>query len=317
MRARKHLVAWIAGLAAGCDAPTFREQPGSGCVNTTTRVRVEFVDDVSVSPATGVVATLGSTSVSLRCEAPGTYTIELSMDGNARHPTATFVCEDCGVEGCTTAEDAANWAWYHTYVMQQGSMMTASDGVSTGESSGATDAVCVTYGTAEARRAVPVECGEEGVTCAAGAQPLTGEVATIAVEYAADVPASDADNAYQYGFVFETDDDATNDWEPLPAYPNDTYQGTDLWVQLTANAGGPWTVGVDDVTSSQQIVRRATSDARVVRDGSVLVMMVPLADLGPAPAFRTTAFRHDGQWLQGDWNIDYYPETDTLLPFEE
>ncbi|OGR99866.1 MAG: hypothetical protein A2V88_13875 [Elusimicrobia bacterium RBG_16_66_12] len=79
---------------------------------------------------------------------------------------------------------------------------------------------------------------------------------------------------------------------------------------MTAGLG--WEVAVSDISPTQQIVPRATTSARVIRSGNLLVFVIALSEVGPTPAFRATAFRHDGSYMNGLWSIDYHPDVGAL-----
>ena len=203
-------------------------------------------------------------------------------------------------------------------ILSSGDLTTGSDGTSTTTSEGETDQLCVIHGRVDASNAdtTAVDCTTDGVHCApGGTRALSGEVAVIAVNHDGGLPASSNAYDYQYGFVFETDDDSTNDWVGSSSYPNDFFIGTDTWVELN-HSSGTWATTVKDIGAGDTITPRSNSEARVVRDGSVVVMLMPLSELGTAPDFRVTAFRHDGSFLNGEWNADYHPAVGTLLPLE-
>jgi len=134
------------------------------------------------------------------------------------------------------------------------------------------------------------------------------------------VPA-DADGLHvQYAFVFDVDGAASNDFQPLPAYPADFFGGTDTWVELLHEPNSGWRAVVSDVVNNAP-VPRATSAARVVIAGNVVMLVVPVTDLFgsssyPNATYRFSAFRHNGGYL-GDpnWNGDVSPPVaEPMLP---
>ena len=60
------------------------------------------------------------------------------------------------------------------------------------------------------------------------------------------------------------------------------------------------------------------SGARVIVDGEMMLLVVPLGEVGPDPSYRVTAFGHNGDWGMGPdeyWSGDNEPRVaDGLTP---
>lgn len=153
-------------------------------------------------------------------------------------------------------------------------------------------------------------CGDGPVgrtVCASTDPPPPGEWVLLQNTMGADVPLADPRGIYQHAFVFDANGDPSDGWTPLPEYPGDYFAGTDLWYELTYAPGAGWAVRVRDVRRGLADV---PSHARFVIAGPFIGFLVPRAELdGAAPTFRTTAFRHEGDYglTGGPWSADLYP----------
>lgn len=258
------------------------------------------------------------------CSSPGESTLEagVSISNKEWYDTdqveVTVTCEDCS-EDCVSHLLLSGIPGQGTE-SPAGNTTVGSDGTSTVVSSGETDTVCQHAATV-APENVPVGLGNcDGSVCGPQAkadevQLLTGEQLFMAVQLDGPIPKEHPVNHYQYGFVFETDNDASNDWEPIAAYPKDFFAGTDTWVQLLYAPGGGWTVSVTDVVDQQPVDRVAT-EARVTILHNWLFLVLPvseLADRASGLAYRNSAFLHQGNYLSDDWNADVSPPVDDGL----
>jgi len=129
------------------------------------------------------------------------------------------------------------------------------------------------------------------------------------------VPEDDPAESYQYGFVFDADGAPGNDYQASSAYPNDFFQGSDLWYVASYDPAAGWSL---DVTLARDGAFTALeSDAVVLVEGDTLVLVAPAADFEvDDPAFRVTAFRHGGDWGMADpydWSGDAEPPVDEGL----
>lgn len=168
----------------------------------------------------------------------------------------------------------------------------------------------------------PCGAGPEAFTvCPAGPSPVVaGEYFICAMVVQEDVPLEDPTNLYTYAFVFESDDNPDNDWVPFPDFPNDYYQGTDLWYELAYSPGTGWRLQVTsvvDVFPSSQTQPLETS-ARGIILGRAIVLLIPVAEFEATPGFRLNTFRHAGDFGQNppfNWSADFHPGLDDLFQF--
>ena len=139
--------------------------------------------------------------------------------------------------------------------------------------------------------------------------PGDGDYLVLAVVLADAPPGADPTWLMQYGFVFETDNDPTNDWAPIPAFPLDFFGGADLWIELLYDPATGWSVNISDIGPGNTVTPRASSAAKVAVVGNILMAAIPVAEAGlPADLdFRGSAFKHQGSFLMGPWNGDAWP----------
>jgi hypothetical protein len=174
----------------------------------------------------------------------------------------------------------------------------------------ATDPVLDLGPNAAARFDAAFPCGEGPVgttLCASGDPFAEGQWVYVAATVIEDLVLDDPTGSYQFAFVFDADGNANNNYVPAAQYPNDFFQGTDKWYQALYTPGVGWELQVSDV---RQGGSQVASDARFVLSGRSLALLVPRGELdGDSPAFRVTAFRHEGDHglSGGPWSASYAP----------
>jgi hypothetical protein len=123
------------------------------------------------------------------------------------------------------------------------------------------------------------------------------------------VPLQDSSRRYQYGFVFDTDGNSGNNYTPSPPFTEDYFKNTDRWYAVEYQPGTGWVLKVTDARGGS-FLRVASAARALVRD-NCLLLAVPASEFRvPEPAFRMTAFCHDGGFGQdgGFWSGDYDPD---------
>ena len=143
-----------------------------------------------------------------------------------------------------------------------------------------------------------------------------------------DLPATPTD-FLQYGFVFDSNNDPSDNFKPDPAFPNDFFQGTDYWYTLNGSPQTGWEFHAMSAANNQimgpatgaSLAALATSAiatvARLIVSGRTLILMIPRSELSAAnPSVRFTAFRHTGDLgLGGNWSGDVQrPVNQPLYP---
>lgn len=166
-------------------------------------------------------------------------------------------------------------------------------------------------------------CGRDGdivVACASGASFPAGDFFLASNIFEGDIPLDDPTWLYTYAFVFDQDGDPTNNWVPLPQFPNDFFQDTDRWYQLQYTPGMGWWLEVQVADEAGNITPVA-SDARVVIDGNTVTAYIPAAEFSdPCPDYRMTSFGHTGDFGLGDprvWTADVEPVIEEGLAASE
>ena len=155
------------------------------------------------------------------------------------------------------------------------------------------------------------ECGEADdqgrlTVCADDGETLeAGDLLTVTMTLADDVPTGDTEHSYIYALVIDSDGDPANDWIAQLPFDWDLFQGADRWYQLiwdhTAQA---WSLTVTQVQPDQTMTQVA-SGAWVVIDGPHLNMFVPGAEFDrDAVRYRVTAFGHDGAFSEDERGAD-------------
>lgn len=144
----------------------------------------------------------------------------------------------------------------------------------------------------------PCGMGTEGMTLFENTSPIPDGDYIVVVNVVSDaVPLNDPTSFWTYGFVFDSDDDPANNFQPLPQFPGDFFQDTDLWYQAQYSPSSGWSLRVTDaaVDPSGSI----SSQARLIISGNVLVLVVPASEFAvPRPKYRLTNFRHTGDFGQ-------------------
>jgi hypothetical protein len=159
-------------------------------------------------------------------------------------------------------------------------------------------------------------CGDGPVgrtVCASPGPPPAGEWVFLENVFGADVVLDDPVGIYQHAWVFDADGIASNNYVPGPQFPKDFFAGTDKWYELTYAPGPGWAARVRDVRLG---IVDVASHARFVIVDDEIGIFLPRSELdGAAPTFRTTAFRHEGDYglSGGPWSGDYYPVLDQPL----
>lgn len=156
----------------------------------------------------------------------------------------------------------------------------------------------------------PCGAGEWGYTvCPPGVKAMpAGEVLYVWAHHAEPIEMEHKTNHYQYGFVFDADNDAKNNYVPPAQYKNDLFGGTDKWYEVLYTPTGGWTLKVRDIRKTVHLV---SSAARVLITHKTMVLMVPRSEFEVAtPKYRVTSFRHSGDWGKNpphDWDGDLDP----------
>ncbi len=150
------------------------------------------------------------------------------------------------------------------------------------------------------------ECGTQVgdvlTICApdAGPMPEGDELIGIMV-LDSDIPLDPGDDIYQYGFVLDSDNDPANNFQFVPPYTLDYFQGTDLWYVVYYNDG--WQLGVSTTESGMADIK---SNARAAIIKNILVFFIPADEYSVEfPGYRFSAFGCvDGGWGSGFCNGD-------------
>jgi hypothetical protein len=129
-------------------------------------------------------------------------------------------------------------------------------------------------------------CGQrvDDILTACAGEPMPPGPMLVAIQrLAGPVPHEPSEDLVIYSLVVQGNSDPADDFEPLSAFPDDYYQGTDRWYELVWTAARGWIMTVDRGETSS--VARAT-----IWDDAV-VFFVPLSEMSvEAPPFRLTAF---------------------------
>lgn len=165
--------------------------------------------------------------------------------------------------------------------------------------------------------AYPCGDGPNGRTlCASGGLFPEGEVVMVAMIAQTAIPLADPTHHHQYAFVFDADGDPDNNYEASPDFPDDFFQGTDLWYQAMYSPAAGWSLQAVSARGGE--IAAVPSAARIVIDGDTMVALVPASELGDqeCPEHRMTAFTHLGDWGMEDphvWMGDAEPPVDLGL----
>ena len=130
-----------------------------------------------------------------------------------------------------------------------------------------------------------------------------------------DVPDNDPDHSLIYSLVFDSDNVPDNDWVPIDPFIWDYFQGTDRWYQLIWNhLTRTWSVTVTQVDETQTTTD-VPSAVRVVIVQNAVTFFIPVTELPSAtPAYRFSAFAHDGSFSRSDRGGDVSGVDPTVPP---
>lgn len=146
-----------------------------------------------------------------------------------------------------------------------------------------------------------------------------GTTYVVAAKLAGPVPAPgmDEDHHYIYAVVFDSDEQAANNWMPQAPYDFDYFQGTDRWYQVAWDPGAAaWSMTVSQV-SANQAVSTVLSSARAIVAGDTITWLVPAQELpSQAPRYRVSVFGHDGSYSASDRGGDVSGADPTEPPIE-
>lgn len=164
----------------------------------------------------------------------------------------------------------------------------------------------------------PCGQGNEGLTLCAELplEGTEGDYLVISNVLQEPFDVADPDHFFQFGFVFDSDGDSTNNYQPSSSYPMDFYKDTDRWYSAEYRPDQGWNLKVTDARNGH-IVRMSSAAKVVIRD-YVVILMVPKSEFSIAnPTYRITSFRHNGDYglTSGIWDGYMYPDLDQ--PLEE
>ena len=129
-----------------------------------------------------------------------------------------------------------------------------------------------------------------------------------------DIPTSDPENDYQYGFVFDRDGNTSNNYHNSSTnYANDFFDNTDFWVVANYYRGYGWQLTISDAVNGN--VTAISSNAKMIIEGNTIMVFIPRSEfLSQNIGYRMTCFSHQGDWgLGGVWSGDVQPSvTDGL-----
>jgi len=145
----------------------------------------------------------------------------------------------------------------------------------------------------------PCGAGNDGLILCGASAPDQGQFVVVLTEFDGPLPTGPTDRYYQYGVVFDRNDDPIDNYRAGSSFPSDTWDNTDYWVEI---AGGPagMSLTVTDATTSS----RVETGARAVISGNTLVVLMPLAEIGGGPNDPAVPFRSTSFWHVGDFGLD-------------
>jgi len=122
----------------------------------------------------------------------------------------------------------------------------------------------------------------------------------------------------RYGFAFDANNLARDNFEAPDGAPNDFFQGSDQWYELVRDIEGEWSLEAKAVSGGEPV--SIETEARAVIDGAVVALIVPTSEFEVSdPDYRVTAFGHNGDWGLEEpfaWRGDVSPPIDRgLAPF--
>lgn len=154
-----------------------------------------------------------------------------------------------------------------------------------------------------------VECGERTedlvVACSeAGVLDMPpGDVGVFVMDLAGDVPLSGGDHSLIYSVVLDSDADPADNWVFNPPFDWDFFQGTDRWYELTYDhRSDTWFLTVTQLTPAGQVPNTTEpSTVRAVVEGDMVAFFISMSEFrSPEPAYRFSAFGHDGFFSEND-----------------
>jgi hypothetical protein len=161
----------------------------------------------------------------------------------------------------------------------------------------------------------PCGDGANGHTLCASGNPFpAGPAIVVHSTFHEDIPLDDPTYTTQFGFVFDGDGNADNNYMASVDYPNDFFDNTDRWYVAEHAPGAGWSMAVSDATDGN--ISAMASDARIVISGNTMTAIIPASEFTVAcPGMRQTAFAHTGDWglNGGDWSADTEPTVDQAL----
>jgi len=161
--------------------------------------------------------------------------------------------------------------------------------------------------------AYPCGQGQLGFTvCPPGASTTMypdGPMIVVANVLSGPIPIADPANHYQFGFVFDQDGIASNNYVPSGQFPSDFFKDSDLWYEADYAPGAGWTLKVTDARNN--MLKQVPSNARIILQSNAVVLAVPANELAvKRPSYRVTTFRHKGDYgipPPYDWNGSIQP----------
>ncbi|MDH3590606.1 MAG: type II and III secretion system protein [Planctomycetota bacterium] len=137
------------------------------------------------------------------------------------------------------------------------------------------------------------------------------------IETVGDIPVTDNGRFYQWGAVFDRDNDESNNFTNS-SFPKDTFTNTDTWFQLL-NAQGNLSLTFTDALGGS--IQQIPTNARALISGNALTFMFHADDLNISlpcydPCYRMTAFCHGGDFgfnPPHDWSGSARPRQDLPL----
>jgi len=123
------------------------------------------------------------------------------------------------------------------------------------------------------------------------------------------IPLADPAQTYQYGFVFDADGVAANNYVPSASFPNDFFKGTDRWYEVRYTPATGWSLVVTDARNGAFLT--VSSAATAVISDNTITLVVPASEFQvQRPTYRVTAFCHLGDFgipAPHDWSGDLSP----------
>ncbi|MBK6696020.1 MAG: hypothetical protein IPG50_27995 [Myxococcales bacterium] len=111
-----------------------------------------------------------------------------------------------------------------------------------------------------------------------------------------EISLSDPNYHFQYAFVFDQDDNTSNNYPATPPYTADFFAGTDRWYEVGYTPAGGWQFKTRNANATSQITAFASA-ARFILAGNIMTLAVPKSEFASAtPKMRATAFRHRGDY---------------------